>query len=339
MPIRFTPIKFPLKMRGVDIRNLDDLRKNFDLNAAVEYFRNGKLIQWLKARYHNDEAEKVAALNENTPDFRENLCAALGVAYDKKILRNNGGIVYEMFQWDENGNIIFPSNDTVTAANEREYQPISQSSPRSEFADIFETIFGKRGVWEVVKRNGMIVVGTKSPEMLEAEQSLKDLYGDDYREWGQKLLNVDFDVDVEKKILTPTQKKMFLKMVCEGKYTEDDLIFIRVVDDFSSGFAFTKDSFCIGGELFDYQGSSKFRTAFYKEIIDIEFGGYSSDWAEKKVPTLRIKFKNETSSYYGAYNSDNIFFNVDNVQSKYTTAIITENILWQIGKFLEFVKD
>ena len=85
MPIRFTPIKFPLKMRGVDIRNLDDLRKNFDLNAAVEYFRNGKLIQWLKARYHNDEAEKVAALSENTPDFRENLCAALGVNLGKLI--------------------------------------------------------------------------------------------------------------------------------------------------------------------------------------------------------------------------------------------------------------
>ncbi len=32
-------IKFPLKFRGVDVRNIDDLRKNFDLNAAIKYFK------------------------------------------------------------------------------------------------------------------------------------------------------------------------------------------------------------------------------------------------------------------------------------------------------------
>ncbi|MBQ3433687.1 MAG: hypothetical protein IJG24_01425, partial [Selenomonadaceae bacterium] len=61
-------------------------------------------------------------------------------------------------------------------------------------------------------------------------------------------------------------------------------------------------------------------------------------WAERKVPTLRINFKDDASSYYGAYNADDIFFNAENVQSKYTTQIITERILWQIGKFLKFVK-
>lgn len=327
-------------MRGVDVRNLEDLKKHFDFNATIEYFKNGKLIQWLKARYHDDLADKVSALNENASDFRENICAVLGISCDEKSFRDDGGIVYEMFQWDEDGNIISSSNDTVAAAiteDEKEYQPVNQnkSAVNDELRDIFETIFGKRGVWEVVKRNGMIVVGTKSAEMLETEQSLKDLYGDDYRKWGQKLWDVDFDIDVEKKTLTPTQKKMFLKMVCEGKYTEDDLIFIRAVEDFSSGFAFTKDSFCIGGDLFDYQSSlSKFRTILYKEITSIEFGGYSSDWAEKEIPSLRINFKDD-SSYN---NQSDIFFNADNVQSEYTTQIITENILWKIGKFLEFVK-
>ena len=330
MPIRFTPIKFPLKMRGVDIRNLEDLRKNFDLNAAIEYFRNGKLIQWLKARYLNDAAEKISALNENASDFREKICAAFGVVCDEKFFRNDGGIVYEKLIWDDEE--ISPPE---VAATEKEYQPVNQSSPRSELTDIFETIFGKRGVWEVINRDGMVVVGTKSAEMLATEQAFKDLYGDDYKEFGQKTFGDNFGVDTEKKTLTPAQKKMFLKMVCDGKYTEDDLIFIRVVDDFSSGFAFTKDSFCIGDDLFDYQSTShKFRTVFYKEITDIEFGGYSSDWAKKKVPFLHIRFKSDSSSY-----DDEIFFNVDNVQKHYTTAIVTENILWQIGKFLEFAKD
>ena len=82
MPIKFSPIKFPLKMRGVDVRNLEDLRENFDLNAAVAYFKDGKLLKWLEARYYDDEADEVSSLNESASDFREKLCAALGVEFE-----------------------------------------------------------------------------------------------------------------------------------------------------------------------------------------------------------------------------------------------------------------
>ncbi len=173
------------------------------------------------------------------------------------------------------------------------------NQPTDDLREIFKAIFGERDVWEVIDRQGN-------------KQSNR---------------------------LTPTQKKMFLKLVCDGKYTESDLIFIRAVEDFSSGFAFTRDAFCIGGDLLDYQtSSSKYKRIPYEKITSIDFGGYSSDWAERKVPTLRINFKDDASSYYGAYNADDVFFNAENVQSKYTTQIITERILWQIGKFLEFVK-
>lgn len=81
MANKFTPIKFPLKMRGVDVRNLEDLREHFDLNAAVAYFKDGKLVKWLEARYYDDEADEISSLDENAPDFREKLCAALGVEF------------------------------------------------------------------------------------------------------------------------------------------------------------------------------------------------------------------------------------------------------------------
>ena len=235
------------------------------------------------------------------------------------MIKRDGGIIYEKLVWDDDE--IF---DTQTN------QP---STDNDELREIFETIFGKRDVWEVIDRQGITIVGTQSEDWLEYERLMQELHGDNYKE----IIGRDFDTEQNK--LTAIQKKMFLKKVCDGKYSESDLIFIRAVEDFSSGFAFTKDAFCIGGDLFDYQtSSSKFKSVPYKKITAIEFGGYSSDWAEKKVPTLRIKFKNETSSYYGAYNADDIFFNAKEVQRKYTTAIITERILWQIGKFLEFVK-
>ena len=215
------------------------------------------------------------------------------------MIKRDGGIIYEKLVWDDE----------------------ETNQPSDELREIFETIFGKRDVWEVIDRQGITIVGTKSENVLEYERLMQELHGDNYKE----IIGRDFDT--EKNKLTAIQKKMFLKKVCDGKYTENDLIFIRAVEDFSSGFAFTKDSFCIGGDLVDYQTSS-FKTVPYKEITAIEFGGYSSDWAEKKVPNMHIRF--------GEY--DSIFFNAKEVQRKYTTAIITERILWQIGKFLEFVK-
>ena len=46
-----------------------------------------------------------------------------------------------------------------------------------------------------------------------------------------------------------TQKTIALNLICKGKYKENDLIFIRVSSDFKAGWAFTKDSFCFGGNI------------------------------------------------------------------------------------------
>ena len=256
MPIRFTPIKFPLKMRGVDIRNLEDLRKNFDLNAAIEYFRNGKLIQWLKARYLSDAAEKISALNENASDFREKICAALGATCDEKFFRNDGGIVYEKLIWDDEE--ISPPE----VADEKEYQPVNQSSPRSELTDIFETIFGKRGVWDII------------------------------------------DLDGEP---TPVQKKMFLKMICGGEYSERDLIYLQADQGFTRGWAFTTDSFCLGGKFELTSGMYHCKKIFYKDFQEM--------WNDYTI------VENGT-----CWTLDNLY-------------LLGGDTMQKIGKFLEFAKD
>ena len=47
--------------------------------------------------------------------------------------------------------------------------------------------------------------------------------------------------------ITPVQKKIALKVVCQDKYTENDLIYMRISSNLTKGWAFTKDSFCYGG--------------------------------------------------------------------------------------------
>lgn len=41
-------VKFPLKMSGVEVRTLEDLQKNFNVEETVKYFRTGKLSHWLE---------------------------------------------------------------------------------------------------------------------------------------------------------------------------------------------------------------------------------------------------------------------------------------------------
>lgn len=231
--------------------------------------------------------------------------------------KRDGGIVYEKLVWDDDEIPATQTNSPSSAVND-------------ELKEIFKIIFGERDVWEVIDREGFTIVGTKSEDFWEYEQSMQELYGDDYKKKLKEFFERDFKKEQNK--LTAIQKKMFLKKVCDGKYTEGDLIFIRAVEDFSSGFAFTKDAFCIGGDLLDFQ-TYKFPIVRYDEITSIEIGGYSSDWVEKKVPNIHIRFRKKQNRY-----NDSIFFNVKNVRNKYATQIITERILWKIGKFLEFVK-
>lgn len=75
-------IRFPLKLaEGAEVRNLNDLREHFDLEALLEYYKNGKLLTWLEDRYLEGEAEAVRALDAAAPDFQRKLCEVFQVEY------------------------------------------------------------------------------------------------------------------------------------------------------------------------------------------------------------------------------------------------------------------
>lgn len=75
-------IRFPLKLaEGTEVRTLDELREHFDLQAILEYYKNGKLLTWLEDRYLEGEAEAIQALDESAPDFQRRLCEIFQVEY------------------------------------------------------------------------------------------------------------------------------------------------------------------------------------------------------------------------------------------------------------------
>ena len=73
-------IKFPLEMRdGIQVRTLEELRENFDIEKTVGYLVDGKLITWLEDRYYLAEAEIIKEMDAFAPDVKNKLCAALGI--------------------------------------------------------------------------------------------------------------------------------------------------------------------------------------------------------------------------------------------------------------------
>ena len=60
--------------------------------------------------------------------------------------------------------------------------------------------------------------------------------------------------------LTNTEQAAALQMVCHGEYTAEQIVFMQLTDDLTSGFALTADSFCTGGTI----GTSLMP---YKEIL------------------------------------------------------------------------
>ena len=73
-------IKFALKMAdGAEVRTIDDLKEHFDVETVVGYFNDGRLLNWLKSRYYDNEADKVEQLKPNDPQLHKKLCAIFGV--------------------------------------------------------------------------------------------------------------------------------------------------------------------------------------------------------------------------------------------------------------------
>ena len=78
-------IRFPLKMKnGSEVRTLEELQENFDLEFVLGYFADGRLITWLADRYYDEKAEAVAALSADMPDLNARLCAIFGVEYEQE---------------------------------------------------------------------------------------------------------------------------------------------------------------------------------------------------------------------------------------------------------------
>ena len=75
-------VKFALKMRDdYECRDLESLREYFDLENAIAYFQDGRLITWMKHRGFYDIADELEEMSAEAADFPQKLCSLLEVEY------------------------------------------------------------------------------------------------------------------------------------------------------------------------------------------------------------------------------------------------------------------
>ena len=75
-------VKFALKMRDdYECRDLETLREYFDLEKAIAYFQDGRLITWMKHRGFYDIADELEEMSAEAADFPQKLCSLLEVEY------------------------------------------------------------------------------------------------------------------------------------------------------------------------------------------------------------------------------------------------------------------
>ena len=73
-------IKFPLKMKnGAEVRSLEELRANADVESIVKYFFSGQLSLWCRAYGYTNFSEQLETINA---EFIENIYKKLEIPYN-----------------------------------------------------------------------------------------------------------------------------------------------------------------------------------------------------------------------------------------------------------------
>lgn len=280
-------VKFPLKMSGAEVRTLEDLRKHFEINAVVEYYKNGKLLKWLEDRYYDDEVEKIEELNADDSNFKQQLCEAFGIAYDENIAIDEVRLKEKkefLQQFTSEESII--NNAAQTAIHQEDLADLLDAGTPKIYlygGSVFNVPI------RMTNKHYIGILGTPTINIRAKSQADLDAKSISFENvnlpWDMKNISTEKEyqsvnqdstssvkeelkalaskifgdngkwkiVDKDNKVvsnydkLSSAEKRMAVNLCCKGKYKESDLVYMIIRDDFSDGFAFTTEAFCTGG--------------------------------------------------------------------------------------------
>lgn len=199
-------VQFPLEMKnGVMVRNINDLRKNFDINKVVDFYLNGQLLIWLEAREFEEEMSLVSMLDRTDPELAKKLCEIFAVDYvPTNVFDTNSAIerndrILQLKQFTEDESIIEYIH--FVAFNQHEMMELVCNGTKSVYlcGDSFS----------IPAQSGVRYIGINEPEVtFDTENAIK--------------MYIANKIDVTNVIISPECKKAIsqLKFRVEAKVTK-----------------------------------------------------------------------------------------------------------------------
>lgn len=176
---------------GRKVRELDELRKYFDLQKAIEYFGNGKLQTWLSNIYASDIVEKLEVLTGEEKDFIKRFSEVLGVKCEEEI--NVKKIIHDSFI-KEKLKQFYPEEIESIVENTADTQEYFDQLIKAGFKEIY-LLSGTFSIHNKVK--GIHLIGLDSPKIVIKAETLEA-----FKEQNISLTNVLPADEKTKKILS-----------------------------------------------------------------------------------------------------------------------------------------
>lgn len=336
---------FALELKdGIEVKTIEELRENFDLEKVVEYFKDGRLLEWLEDHFYDDEAEAIESIEVDDKNTPQKICAALNVECDEDLeftqrIREKKAILSEKI---DDQTII--DNATTTALNQDDLANLLHMDYKKIYlcGELFNVPIRMTDMNYVgILGTPKIKIKANSDEELKAKNikfencqlpwqktsvvdELKSLFRKIFNSDGEWLIVKDGEKVSTYNQLDKIEKSAALKMVCQGNYDENQIVYMQLNDDLSSGFALTVDSFCTGGAV----GSKIFK---YKDIKNTNVYKNRYD-----------KFGISIDGTYYTYSSGTIIrLSSDNNNMESVTKLFgyDERIYEALKKFLDIAKN
>lgn len=192
------------------VRTLEDLRAHFDINKAIAYFLDGKLMTWLEDRYYEEEANSLSNLQKDDPDLNKKLCKILGVDYieeetDPKTIEERNKKLTKLKQYTADEKIL--NKVDLVAFNQE------------DLADLLDE--GRDEIY-LCQNKFVIPLSQKNKKYIgvgKVEAIIRSKMKVDFKELGISFINIDFDSAYES-ILNQSPKRI-MELAEQAEENED----------------------------------------------------------------------------------------------------------------------
>ena len=201
-------VRFPLEMDGgIEVRDMESLRKNFSLQRVTDYFINGKLVVWLRDRYADNIADEIEKLKLDDKEYARKLCEILDVSYDEVLpsdfdkLEERNKKIEKLKKYSSK--LEFLNNIDRVAFNQDELYDLLDENETDIYlcGGKFSIPLSKKGIKYVGVNNPIVIIDSK----IEI----------DWKKEGIELVNVTYDDKYQAvvKSAIETKKKLYDKVV------------------------------------------------------------------------------------------------------------------------------